>query len=608
MEHHVRSVDDPSICTTCLGLGSGQPDSPVYSKYGYIHPNLGALRQSGELSGCQSCTLLWDALRTNVTPIGEAELQEQMLVSWTPGKPLEVIFCPEPYDDAVSLELFARDADVLQTYRMLDPSLEIEKGSSAASNLAIASQWLEECLTKHEGDRAHLLCEPFRPVSLPTRLIEVGLDHKAKHQAAQGSDPGFEHASYAARRYLHHSLPWIQIHLVDALCIIQDDPEDWAAEAEHMDKVYSNATLTITADRGEGSSSGIFGSQSIGNAPQELKLNGRPIYVNNNTSMDHAGGHAIEEDLAIPGPEMLWSCSSFFACACRRDEPQSEIVNRTRLYQYSEKESVYRSSERRPQVLEEDLRRKWHATVSSFTQRSVRYEGDQLPALAGMAKLFQLRFEKTFGRRDLYIAVMWEGALHWELLWQTFDSTNCARIHESRMASARPRQWRAPSWSWASISGSVKFEYRGPEFFDAEIMHIDVHPLRKNSPYGQLREGASLTLRGPIIHGLSGRQKRWQADRGDGVIVNYVEGEVVDSEGGTYTVAWDNWESVQHREGDMYSCLKIGHRIHPAACEHYLVLRRRRDNATCYERVGVNLWAAPGPLFEKATIETVTIQ
>jgi hypothetical protein len=105
----VRSVDDPSICTTCLGLGSGQPDSPVYSKYGYIHPKLGALKQSVELSGCQSCTLLWDALRTNVTPIGEAELQEQILVSWTPGKPLGVIFCPEPYDDAVSLELFARD-------------------------------------------------------------------------------------------------------------------------------------------------------------------------------------------------------------------------------------------------------------------------------------------------------------------------------------------------------------------------------------------------------------------------------------------------------------------------------------------------------------------
>jgi hypothetical protein len=449
-----------------------------------------------------------------------------------------------------------------------------------------------------------------------------------RHKAAipASSMPATLRDSIFITAYLGFRYIWI-----DALCIIQDDPKDWAAEAEHMDKVYSNATLTITADRGEGSSSGIFGSQSIGNAPQELKLNGRPIYVNNNTVREHPRGVTTEpisdesepinrrawtmqeatlskRTLRYPGPEMLWSCSSFFACACRRDEPQSEIVNRTRLYQYSEKESVYRSSERRPQVLEEDLRRKWHATISSFTQRSVRYEGDQLPALAGMAKLFQLRFEKTLGRRDLYIAGMWEGALHWELLWQTFDSTNCARIHESRMASARPRQWRAPSWSWASISGSVKFEYRGPEFFDAEIMHIDVHPLRKNSPYGQLREGASLTLRGPIIHGLSGRQKRWQADRGDGVIVNYVEGEVVDSEGGTYTVAWDNWESVQHREGDMYSCLKIGHRNHPAACEQYLVLRRRRDNATCYERVGVNLWAAPGPLFEKATIETVTIQ
>lgn len=90
--------------------------------------------------------------------------------------------------------------------------------------------------------------------------------------------------------------------------------------------------------------------------------------------------------------------------------------------------------------------------------------------------------------------------------------------------------------------------------------------------------------------------------------MNNVEGKVIDSAGGTYPVAWDHWESVQHQEGDVYSCLKIGHRIRPAACEHYLVLRKPRDNTDCYERVRVNLWAAPGPLFEKATVETATIQ
>lgn len=81
MDHRLESVDDPSVCTICLGLGSGQPDSPAYSKHGYIHPKIGALKQSGEVSGCQSCTLLWDALRRNLTPFGETELQEQVLVS-----------------------------------------------------------------------------------------------------------------------------------------------------------------------------------------------------------------------------------------------------------------------------------------------------------------------------------------------------------------------------------------------------------------------------------------------------------------------------------------------------------------------------------------------
>ena len=45
---------------------------------------------------------------------------------------------------------------------------------------------------------------------------------------------------------------------IDALCIIQDDPGDWAKEAGLMDKVYTNAYLTIVATSAKTSDDGFL--------------------------------------------------------------------------------------------------------------------------------------------------------------------------------------------------------------------------------------------------------------------------------------------------------------------------------------------------------------
>ena len=60
---------------------------------------------------------------------------------------------------------------------------------------------------------------------------------------------------------------------IDALCIIQDDPEDWAREAAKMCDVYSDATLTILASGSRSSSEGIFRHQMYSRA-RPLTYNG----------------------------------------------------------------------------------------------------------------------------------------------------------------------------------------------------------------------------------------------------------------------------------------------------------------------------------------------
>jgi len=51
---------------------------------------------------------------------------------------------------------------------------------------------------------------------------------------------------------------------IDALCIKQDSPQDWAAEAAKMREVYSGAILTISAANSPSTHSGIFSKRTAG--------------------------------------------------------------------------------------------------------------------------------------------------------------------------------------------------------------------------------------------------------------------------------------------------------------------------------------------------------
>ena len=45
---------------------------------------------------------------------------------------------------------------------------------------------------------------------------------------------------------------------IDSLCIIQDDPSDWATEAAHMGDIYMNSTFTITGHAAEYADDGFL--------------------------------------------------------------------------------------------------------------------------------------------------------------------------------------------------------------------------------------------------------------------------------------------------------------------------------------------------------------
>ncbi|KAK8062928.1 hypothetical protein PG997_015025 [Apiospora hydei] len=50
---------------------------------------------------------------------------------------------------------------------------------------------------------------------------------------------------------------------IDALCIVQDDEEDWELEGSRMASIYSSALVTIAAASSSSSHDGIFNKRSI---------------------------------------------------------------------------------------------------------------------------------------------------------------------------------------------------------------------------------------------------------------------------------------------------------------------------------------------------------
>jgi hypothetical protein len=85
------------------------------------------------------------------------------------------------------------------------------------------------------------------------------------------------------------------------------------------------------------------------------------------------------------------------------------------------------------------------------------FEKDKLAALAGIASAMNARFFASY-RDDLtqhYIAGLWNSRffVEYELCW-------IARTHPSGRQPFRPKQYRAPSWSWASVEGAIEYSYK----------------------------------------------------------------------------------------------------------------------------------------------------
>jgi hypothetical protein len=447
--------------------------------------------------------------------------------------------------------------------------------ASCRTAIERAKEWIRTCEANHSCRQSET-CFPTRlidvgeaPPSKSVKLVETvkgqmgryialshswGLSHRIKTTKTTIQDhkrdirlsmlpKTFQDAIFCARKL---RIRWVWI---DTLCIIQDDEEDWIAEAAAMGDVYSNAYLTISASASTDDSSGIFPSMDerlheIPFKAADAHCHGPPGPLNvipelNYMESRQAEGFALSpESTLIPyesaggvalvflSPE--WMPSSTRASMVKYQvgefgmyydpldgEPLSkrgwtyqERLLSHRVLHYASDQMYFEClegitaedgasfppwSRRMPQLKDlpinelsrvlatsllvgnsegvspsEGSNRKgwsmaWMKLVEDYSPRVLTRADDKLPAVGGLANAIS----RLTGAQ--YLAGHWDSMLLETLAWQVksvehiFNASGRKNEHSSNIpwksVVSSPENYRAPSWSWASVDAEVNFSY-----------------------------------------------------------------------------------------------------------------------------------------------------
>lgn len=215
---------------------------------------------------------------------------------------------------------------------------------------------------------------------------------------------------------------------VDALCILQDCEEDWQRESGRMGEVYGHAFVTIFAFGARDCQGGLFSP-----ADQEpTPISDMPLLRFVDEPLNHRAW-ALQEWHLSPRRLIFTSYDAIFDCL---QGPQQDFGNDI----YSHR--LLPSSTLSPMD--------WNFLVTNYSSRALTDPLDKLPAISGLAQSFD-KFSN--GRNGRYLAGLWESHLPLALLWRRISIPSLL----SRLNSARPTAYIAPTWSWASINGTVEF-------------------------------------------------------------------------------------------------------------------------------------------------------
>ncbi|KAK5230881.1 hypothetical protein LTR99_003901 [Exophiala xenobiotica] len=389
--------------------------------------------------------------------------------------------------DFLALEFYShKDEDNESPRYGFCPADDVPERSDSDSSFSTIQSWMNTCQEKHE------MCRMNQSQGhMPTRLIHVGsageklrlcltsevggitgyaaLSHSWGEKESRKTDvPKTTKSNLKSRM---KNIKWkdltntfqdaveitrrlgLEYLWVDSLCINQDDYNDWALEASRVGRIYENARIVIAATRSRTGDGGCFSTRSPSYEISEVAPTGR-FYVRKEISHLDMDDQPLENYKTMPlfarawvfqerllatrvihytEHEIMWECKQDLHCECQG-------IKNERQWQ-GMRPSTVKLEHWRLLASESDMMQRcmhWSTIVNTYLARSLTYDRDRLPALSGIAR--QMHLPEEMGR---YLAGIWENSLPLALCWTVTLRNNWTK--------RRPSEWRAPSWSWASV-------------------------------------------------------------------------------------------------------------------------------------------------------------
>jgi hypothetical protein len=323
----------------------------------------------------------------------------------------------------------------------------------------------------------------------------------------------FQDAIHLARR-LDKRIRYIWI---DSLCIMQSQRADWLSESAQMYQIYRNAYCNISATAATDGKKGLYRNRERRQLWEDyitLNIEGIPgqapapekhiqCRIENllfwEQSVDEAPvnkrGWVLQERLLAP--RVLHFCQDQIAWECReRVAAESSIggypifrpgagdIELVRglmsLVPHQDGKALQGAN-----VTESDPYKCWQRVVERYSKTKLTEPSDKLIALSGIANTISRQID------DTYIAGMWKKHLASQLLWRVDPVYENGKF---KYLSERPKDYRAPTFSWAAVEAERGIKYG--EFIDQplliEVKEVEVKvevTLQTKDEFGVVKEG-----------------------------------------------------------------------------------------------------------------------
>lgn len=411
--------------------------------------------------------------------------------------------------------------------------------------MPMAIQWVNSMLDLCSG--GHAICPPVVKSPFPKRILALEkrsgpepLVKVVEKDSAQGIYATLSHCwgselpcvmTVGNRINRLRGIPWVELPQtfqdaiqyclelgifylwIDALCILQDDREDWQIESAKMADIYQNSYLTLAATSSDNGSTGCFSKQSMAYQHDERQLEvqstaGQVYQILVRQQLSHwvvpatslskrenpllSRGWAFQERVLSPRvlhfckQELVWECGQDTVCECgslpkvRNLKRRFALAARLRLSEDFEQENQGDESERN--------RRHRGRQSGESHQQGDSSDSDSLEDFLGPRQLAQIEVERA--RKRLGKATdQWHSIVEQfsalELtedkdrlpalsglaermtpflgqylagLWKTSLRRDLGwRVDRLLSGLQMPQEYRGPSWSWVSTKAKVAF-------------------------------------------------------------------------------------------------------------------------------------------------------